>query len=234
MTMTATELTPLTHFTGADLWGGGGGGGGGLRLRSDCQVWSMSKNLSLCLVLATPFPSKMPGWYLLQLDPWQLSLKYLNSASELPGDHTKNMHMHFLLIANYIYTMNLPGYVFHSYMCFIFSWVYYCTGPYLQFNVLRLSNNVIIHWCWLLLLLLASYCQRVELLTITFLPHSTVVYYSTNQCCNNEWHCTGDNCCDGNASGTETWDRNTACFISGTCRKESLKMLLWTITWSIN
>ena len=28
----------------------------------------------------------MPAWYLLQLDPWQLSLKYLNSATELPGD----------------------------------------------------------------------------------------------------------------------------------------------------
>ena len=50
----------------------------------------------------------------------------------------------------------------------------------LQFNVLRLANNVIIHWCWLLLLLLASYCQRVELLTITFLTHSTIVYHSTN------------------------------------------------------
>ena len=29
-----------------------------------------------------------------------------------------------------------------------------------QFNVLRLANNVIIHWYWLLLLL-AGYCQRV-------------------------------------------------------------------------
>ena len=57
----------------------------------------------------------------------------------------------------------------------------------LPFNVLRLTNNVIIQWCWLfLLLLLASSCQRVELLAITLLPHSTVVYYSTNQCCNNE------------------------------------------------
>ena len=28
----------------------------------------------------------MPTWYLLQLDPWQLSLKYLNSATELPSD----------------------------------------------------------------------------------------------------------------------------------------------------
>ena len=26
----------------------------------------------------------------------------------------------------------------------------------LQFNVLRLANNVIIHWCWLLLLLLVG------------------------------------------------------------------------------
>ena len=28
----------------------------------------------------------MPAWYPLRLDPWQLSLKYSNSASELPGD----------------------------------------------------------------------------------------------------------------------------------------------------
>ena len=28
----------------------------------------------------------MPAWYPLQLDPWQLSLKYLNSATEFPSD----------------------------------------------------------------------------------------------------------------------------------------------------
>ena len=28
----------------------------------------------------------MPACYLLRLDPWQLSLKYSNSATELPGD----------------------------------------------------------------------------------------------------------------------------------------------------
>ena len=27
----------------------------------------------------------MPAWYPLWLDPWQLSLKYSNSATELPG-----------------------------------------------------------------------------------------------------------------------------------------------------
>ena len=31
-------------------------------------------------------PSNMPAWYLLWLDPWQLSLKYLNLATELPSD----------------------------------------------------------------------------------------------------------------------------------------------------
>ena len=60
-----------------------------------------------------------------------------------------------------------------------------------QFNVSRINssllcNNVLIQWCWLLLLLFAGYCQRVELLTIGFLPDSTVVYHSTNQCCDNE------------------------------------------------
>jgi len=33
-------------------------------------------------VIATPFPLDMPAWYLLRLDPWQLSLKYSNSATE--------------------------------------------------------------------------------------------------------------------------------------------------------
>ena len=60
-----------------------------------------------------------------------------------------------------------------------------------QFNVSGINssllcNNVLIHWCWLLLLLLAGYCQRVELVTFGFLPHSTVVHHSTNQCSNNE------------------------------------------------
>ena len=56
----------------------------------------------------------------------------------------------------------------------------------LQFNVLRLSNNILIHWCWLLLLLLANHCQGVALLAVRFLPHSTVVYHSTNQCSKDE------------------------------------------------
>ena len=41
---------------------------------------------SLCLALATPSSSNMPAWYPLRLDPWQLSLKYSNSATELLGD----------------------------------------------------------------------------------------------------------------------------------------------------
>ena len=28
----------------------------------------------------------MPAWYPPRLDPWQLNLKYSNSATELPGD----------------------------------------------------------------------------------------------------------------------------------------------------
>ena len=39
-----------------------------------------------------------------------------------------------------------------------------------QFNVLRLSNNVLIHWHWLLLLpLLVVYCQGVNVLPITYM-----------------------------------------------------------------
>ena len=33
----------------------------------------------------------MPAWYLHQLDPWQLSLKYSNSATELPNDSVAQM-----------------------------------------------------------------------------------------------------------------------------------------------
>ena len=36
--------------------------------------------------LATPSPSNMPACYPLWLDPWQLNLKHLNSATELLGD----------------------------------------------------------------------------------------------------------------------------------------------------
>ena len=53
-------------------------------------------------------------------------------------------------------------------------------------NVLRLAHNVLIHWCWLLLLLFVSYCQRIALLTVRFLLHGTVVHHSTNQCSNDE------------------------------------------------
>ena len=54
---------------------------------------------------------------------------------------------------------------------------------FLQFNVLTLrqANNILIHWCWLLILLLVGYC----LLDIT-LPYSTTVYQSTNQCSKDE------------------------------------------------
>ena len=40
----------------------------------------------LRFMLATPSPSDMPAWYPLWLDPWQLSLKYSNSATELLSD----------------------------------------------------------------------------------------------------------------------------------------------------
>ena len=33
----------------------------------------------------------MPAWYLHQVDPWQLSLKYSNSATELPNDSVAQM-----------------------------------------------------------------------------------------------------------------------------------------------
>ena len=72
-----------------------------------------------------------------------------------------SIHMKHLIKSTSLYKLNL---LLHRAICNIL----------LQCNVLRLANNVIIHWCWLLLLLLVSYCQRVELLAITFLPHSTV------------------------------------------------------------
>ena len=47
------------------------------------NIWA---SCSSRFTLATPSPSDMPAWYLLQLDPWQLSLKYSNSATELSSD----------------------------------------------------------------------------------------------------------------------------------------------------
>ena len=77
---------------------------------------------------------------------------------------------------------------------------------FLQFNILTLRQacNVLVYWCWFLILLLVGYC----LLVITFLPHSTVVHHSTNQCSKDEWYSTGDRCCNGNTGGA--WD---ACYI---------------------
>ena len=45
-----------------------------------------SEPVPLHFALPTPSPSDMPAWYPLWLDPWQLSLKYLNSATELLSD----------------------------------------------------------------------------------------------------------------------------------------------------
>ena len=90
---------------------------------------------------------------------------------------------------------------------------------FLQFNILRLCNNVLIHWCWLLLLLLlllAAYCQRVELLTFWFLPHSTVVEHSTNNCSSDEWNRRWNN--NWNSyTGWTWWAVDTL-----TCRKKIL------------
>ena len=57
---------------------------------------------------------------------------------------------------------------------------------FLQLNVLRWGNNIFIHWCRLLLLLLVEFCHGVNLVALGFLPHSTVVHHSTNQCSNDE------------------------------------------------
>ena len=89
---------------------------------------------------------------------------------------------------------------------------------FLQFNVLTLrqANNILIHWCWLLILLLVGYC----LLDIT-LPYSTTVYQSTNQCSKDEWNNTGDRCCNGNTGGT--WVTR---YISVTCWREKETMIM--------
>ena len=42
--------------------------------------------MHLALRARQTLPSNMPAWYPLQLDPWQLSLKYSNSATELLGN----------------------------------------------------------------------------------------------------------------------------------------------------
>ena len=43
-------------------------------------------NLHLALHAQSPSPSNLPAWNSLWLDPWQLSLKYSNSSTELPSD----------------------------------------------------------------------------------------------------------------------------------------------------
>ena len=86
----------------------------------------------------------------------------------------------------------------------------------LQFNVLRLSNNVLIHWFWLLLLLHASYCQRVELFFF-------LTVHSSNQCYNNEWQNTGNNCCNGNIG--RAWGARC---ITATNQKEAVYISLYT------
>ena len=44
--------------------------------------WTLTSHF----MLITPSPSNMSAWYPLRLEPWQLTLKYLNSATELPSD----------------------------------------------------------------------------------------------------------------------------------------------------
>ena len=50
------------------------------------NIGTPNHSCAACFALAAHSPSNMPAWYLLQLDPWQLSLKYSNSATELPSD----------------------------------------------------------------------------------------------------------------------------------------------------
>ena len=56
-----------------------------VQLTQGWHITTMHKT-SPFIFFATPSPSNMPAWYPLQLDPWQLSLKYSNSATELPSD----------------------------------------------------------------------------------------------------------------------------------------------------
>ena len=56
----------------------------------------------------------------------------------------------------------------------------------LHFNPLRLANNILVHWCWLLLMLLVGCYQGMELLAFGFLPHNRVMHHITNHCCDNE------------------------------------------------
>ena len=53
-----------------------------LGLGAGLKIWACASRFAL----ATPSPSDMPAWYPLWLDHRQLSLKYLNSVTELLGD----------------------------------------------------------------------------------------------------------------------------------------------------
>ena len=99
-----------------------------------------------------------------------------------------------------------------------------------QFNVSGINssllcNDVLIQWCWLLLLLFAGYCQGVKVLT--FLPHSNiVVYHSTNHCSSDEWNSNGDNCCNSNTGGT--WAGGASC-IGRNVLAECIDPINWCI-----
>ena len=57
-----------------------------LTCRREADCLTCQRATWVCLALCghhTPPPLDMPAWY---LNPWQLSLKYWNSAIELPGD----------------------------------------------------------------------------------------------------------------------------------------------------
>ena len=95
-------------------------------LRSDCQVWGIFQSWASCasrFTLTAPSPSNMPAWYPLRLDPLQVSLKYLNSSTDLLRDlvglrlilptlilPTKDQFVSFRLLkmlANYLSTVSI-------------------------------------------------------------------------------------------------------------------------------
>ena len=80
--------------------------------------WTLTSHF----MLITPSPSNMSAWYPLWLEPWQLTLKYLNSATELPSDSVAQLVRAWQAICQVMGSspyLSHSHFLFHSFFLFI-------------------------------------------------------------------------------------------------------------------